>query len=309
MGKVITIVNQKGGVGKTTLSLGLADALGRLDAPERAEDGNTVVAVDLDPQASLSEALLIDQVEEEDEAQYRRLQRAWKDGLTLRQALEDRIDGRRTPSKTVFEYLSHGLGPRDGQYSLMANEPRAWAVERDFVRRNDRLPDVTAGLLKDLATRYGYVIVDAAPGQSLVTEGALRASDLVLCPTNPDWLSTWGLEVFERYLQEVTVDRGLVAPQARFVATKWKTTPTKLQKQIEEELKARYGAGRLIQLAVTAPANNLLFIHFDTQMGKRLTPRAHKAYGFIDVYREPVRSELLALLREVHIWLGETEPT
>lgn len=307
MGKIITVVNQKGGVGKTTLALGLADAL----ASEQTGEFD-VVAVDLDPQASLSSALLVDMNLEED-VRERRLMRAWDEGFTLAAALKDRIDGRRSPTKSVLDYLSQGVGPSGGQYTLLANAPDAWAVERDYIhRRTNRLPEVVGTELTKLAESYRYVIVDCAPGQSSLTDGALQVADLLLCPTNPDWLSTWGLKDFESYIRRSFETRSAMPP-ARYVMMKWRQPETKLQLEIEGELQRLYGAhtDKAVKYAQRkGEGEHQWQVRFDPQLGRRLvgSRRTNKPFKFDDAYREDVAADLRNLVRATRNWLTDPQP-
>ena len=84
-------------------------------------------------------------------------------------------------------------------------------------------------MLTDLASTYRYVLIDAPPGQTVVAEAAIQASDLVLCPTSPDLLSYWGLESFDQYLKEICAAED--APPARFVFTKFKKKAPKYDPQ------------------------------------------------------------------------------
>lgn len=214
MGKIISIVNRKGGVGKTTLTLGLADTL-IADQPYQA--GKPVVlVVDLDPQGSLTRALLYDRREG---AQQKNLSDVFKNGQTFAEFLKDRLHGQNRPWD---EFIRHGVGPVGKHYSLLANESNAWNVEREAVKRvgESLTKDTVSKILRDLASVYSYVLIDAPPGQTVIAESAIQTSDLVLCPTSPDYLSYWGLESFDDYLKDICADGK--GPAARFVFTKFK---------------------------------------------------------------------------------------
>jgi chromosome partitioning protein len=215
-GKIISIVNRKGGVGKTTVALGLADTLiAETEKPYRAGTP-IVVTVDLDPQGSLTRALLYDR---SDPAKQTRLVKTFKDRQTFAACLDDHL---RYAPKNANDYLTHGVGPIGKHYSMLANEASAWNVERQALRTagEAKLKAAVGTMLTDLARIYRYVVIDAPPGQTVVAEAAIQSSDLVLCPTSPDLLSYWGLESFDQYLQEICAVED--APPARFVFTKFK---------------------------------------------------------------------------------------
>ena len=175
-----------------------------------------VVVVDLDPQGSLTRALLYDRCEGMNQI---RLQEAFEEKRTFGASVRDRLLG---APKEAGKYLTHGVGPIGKHYPMLANEASAWNVEREAQGTvgEEALKAAVAGVLGELAEVYRYVLVDAPPGQTVVAEAAIQISDLVLCPTSPDLLSFWGLESFNRYLREICA--GEEGPPARFVFTKFK---------------------------------------------------------------------------------------
>jgi cellulose biosynthesis protein BcsQ len=216
VGKIVSIVNRKGGVGKTTLTLGLADTLvAETEMPYRA-DNNVVVVVDLDPQGSLTRALLYDRKEG---AQQDNLRAIVSEGRTFGACVSNRLQQADKPLK---DFLRYGVGPVGKHYAMLANDSTAWNVERWAIKTAGEiaLKAAVQNILTELATVYRYVLIDAPPGQTVIAEAAIQVSDLVLCPTSPDYLSYWGLESFDEYLQEICA--GGQGPPARFVFTKFK---------------------------------------------------------------------------------------
>ncbi len=220
-------MNRKGGVGKTTLALMLADTLvGETEQPYNPAM-RLVVAVDLDPQASLTRALLYDRTMP---TGLGRLKNVLDEKRTLASALKSRLT--KSPRR-VEEYLTHGVGPTGFTYSLLANESTAWDVERRGLKTPGELKLKAAirDMLDELAKSYRYVLVDCPPGQTVLAEASIQRSDLVLCPTVPDLLSFWGLESFDKYLQDAFDGHGNQRPPARFVVTKFKRKPPKYDAQ------------------------------------------------------------------------------
>lgn len=298
-GKIISIVNRKGGVGKTTVTLGLADTLiAETETPYRA-DAPVVVAVDLDPQGSLTRALLYDRSEGMDQT---RLQKAFEEKRTFAGCLRDRL---RSVPKAAGGYLTHGVGPIGKHYPMLANEASAWNMEREAQRTvgEKTLKNAVTGVLAELAQVYRYVLVDAPPGQTMIAEAAIESSDLVLCPTSPDLLSFWGLESFDRYLKEVCAGEG--GPPARFVFTKFKKRVPRYdpQDRVHEWVNAFAAPERYVTLLREAGERSALGgqsinLPFDPKLVVRLdgAPNPGKQWPWTRMY---TRDTQLALVRLV----------
>ncbi len=192
MSKVISIVNMKGGVGKTTLSVALADFVSAvLQKP--------VCLVDIDAQSNASFAI----------AGEERYQTFIQQGKTI-----DRFflaNGNVFGGTPLSSFVQHQVSRIDTQppLSLIAASPRLRLVERQILiklaRQNlfDQELEGRAGKalregLKDLTSEGVTVIIDSAPGISGFSTAALRASDMVIAPVNPDYLSSIGLQLLGR---------------------------------------------------------------------------------------------------------------
>ncbi|MBI1204239.1 MAG: AAA family ATPase [Rhodopseudomonas sp.] len=192
-GKVIAVANMKGGVGKTATVIGLAEAL--------AAEGSEVLVIDLDPQANASICL----------AGSKMLKELIENGHTVDGYLTDRLfrkkddiefaDCIRTHVSNVY-HLNAQL-----PISLLASSSELRIVERDMLYRLskshtdidwfvDRLHDLLRDQLKRTRKSYDYILFDCAPGISLLTEMSIRLANLVIVPTIPDFLSTYGLQTF-----------------------------------------------------------------------------------------------------------------
>lgn len=187
--RVFSIANMKGGVGKTTIAVGLAQQFAR-------KSHGRVLLVDLDAQANASfwacgDATLTTLIE---------------DGKTIDAFLEDAI---------VFEkkvhlkdYICRAPGGETlPNLDVIASSPALRIVEREitvFLSRRRRnlleIERVVAELfeaqLSELREIYDVVVFDSAPGISAMTEAALRSSEVIVVPTVPDFISNLGLEAF-----------------------------------------------------------------------------------------------------------------
>lgn len=214
-GKIISVVNRKGGVGKTTLSVALADAF----ISEFAAD---VALVDLDPQGSASRMLMSDEEFESTAVQDKNLVGLMRSGL----------DGERLSLGSAKLGMRHKIRGREGvNFDLFANSDRFWDLEAEEVRRNNAvlLRAQIEKLLALLTTSHRFIIIDCPPGQAFSTAAALSSSDLILVPTTPDRLSIWGMDLFRAYA-------GREAPEVpfKFVVTRYQSGRREARASMED---------------------------------------------------------------------------
>ncbi len=210
-GRVIAVANMKGGVGKTATVVALSQAL----AAENPR--NRILAVDTDAQASASFCLA------GDELHTRLINR----GLTIDAFLQEFLLDRRERPLADFirpnvSTVSHANAQLD--ISLLASSPRLRIVERNLIHALTRagrdmahiereMCALMARELGELRERYDFILLDCAPGISLLTEAAIRVADLVIVPTIPDYLSVLGLNAFNRNVWKETVNGGQIRPR------------------------------------------------------------------------------------------------
>lgn len=158
MGRVISIVNQKGGVGKTTTAINVGAALG--------SRGQRVLVVDLDPQANATSGLGTD---------YR----------TIRHGTYEVLAGSVPAQQAIRETGRKGL------YLLPATQNLAGAtVELVTVdRREFRLAEA----LKPVAVHYDFLLIDCPPSLGLLTVNALTAASEALIPVQCEYFALEGL--------------------------------------------------------------------------------------------------------------------
>ena len=161
--RVIAIVNQKGGCGKTTTTVNLAGAL--------VDDGAEVLVVDLDPQAHATLALGVDPDELEE---------------NLYEILVEPPGAR--PLSSVILRIADGLDLAPSSIVLSALEQKLAAERHDA--RTERLAEALEGLEE----RYDYVLVDCPPNVGLLTFNALRAAREVLIPLEMSYFAMDGVQ-------------------------------------------------------------------------------------------------------------------
>lgn len=156
MGKIIAVVNQKGGVGKTTTAVNLTAAL--------TEAGKKVLLVDFDPQANASSGLGIDK-------------------RKLRRSVYDTVINQ-IPADEVVVHTKYGD-------VLPASSDLAGAgVELISVENpNHRL----AAALAPLKDRYDVIFIDCPPSLEMLTMNGLAAADSILIPVQCEYYALEGL--------------------------------------------------------------------------------------------------------------------
>lgn len=162
MGRVTAIVNQKGGVGKTTTALNLAAYI--------ADHGLRVLLVDLDSQGNATSGLGIDR---------RALTRCIYDVLSGGVALSEVI------LKTEFNHLD--LVP--ATLNLAGLEIELARASPEPGHRENRLKEALA----PVRSAYDYILIDSPPSLGLLTINALTAADGVLIPVQSEYYALEGL--------------------------------------------------------------------------------------------------------------------
>jgi len=172
---IITLLNQKGGVGKTTSTFAIGAAL--------TEMGHRVLMVDLDPQGSLTTACGIDPDTLE---------------LTIYTYLRRAMQDTETEPITLDE-LDAGIRVLDGIRSpgclhLLPANIELSAAELDLVNAMSR-ERILAETLQPLVDEYDVILIDCLPSLGLLAINALAAADGVLVPLQADFLAMKGLRL------------------------------------------------------------------------------------------------------------------
>ena len=205
--RIIAIINQKGGCGKTTTSINLAACLARL--------GQKTVLVDMDPQGHCGVGLAVpeDQIER-----------------TVFDTLIEPSDGKVSKvSEIVWQIAS--------DFDLAPSNIKLAAFEQVFAGRSGREDRLTRALDQVRGT-YEWCIIDCPPSVGLLTFNALRACDEVIVPVETGFFSLHGLAKMMETL-EVLRERCDKDILIRVLPTLYDTR-TKLAREVLSELRGKF---------------------------------------------------------------------
>ena len=213
MGKIIAVVNQKGGVGKTTTSVNLGAFLAHL--------GKQVLLVDLDPQANASSGLGIEH-----------------------NKLEFGIYEALIGQKNIFEVIRRTL---QKGYSVAPATVGLAGAGIELVSMDNREFRL-AELLDQVKNDYDYIIVDGPPSLGLLTINSLVAADEILIPTQSEY---YALEGLGQLLSTINLIQENLKPELKIMGTviTMFDKRNKLSTSVMEELK-KYFPGRVFETVI-----------------------------------------------------------
>lgn len=169
MGTTIAIINQKGGVGKTTTAINLGASL--------ALAGKDILIIDTDPQGNTTSGLGIDRNEI---------------NLSLYDAYAERCLAEETLQKTPVEHLE-----------VLPSSVDLLGIEIELAGK-EGMESLLSRIIAPLKARYQYILIDCPPSLGILSLNALVAADSVIVPVQCEYYSLEGLGMLTKTLQRVT---------------------------------------------------------------------------------------------------------
>lgn len=168
MGKIISVVNQKGGVGKTTTAVNLTAGLGI--------SGKKVLLVDADPQGNTTSGYGIDKRDVK---------------VSTYELLIGNAKAESAVIKTAYKNIS-----------VIPSSINLAAAEVDLIEKEHRESALKAAVFP-LRDEYDYIFIDCPPSLGLITINALNASDTVLIPLQCEYFALEGLSQLTASIRQI----------------------------------------------------------------------------------------------------------
>ena len=251
MTKIISVANQKGGVGKTTTSINISASL--------AVAERKTLLIDIDPQANSTSGLGI----ETSEIQY-----SIYDVLSSQTPINDVIIPTKVPNLDIIPSHINLVG---SEIELVSLPYREKILKKAF-----------EGLTKD----YRYIIIDCPPSLGLLTLNALTASDSVLIPVQAEY---YALEGLGQLLNTINIVRKHLNPKLELegVLITMYDSRLRLSKQVAEEVRKYFRSKvfntvifRNVRLSEAPSFGKPVILHDAVSMG---------TYNYIDVANEIIQ--------------------
>ena len=260
MGKIIAIVNQKGGVGKTTTSINLSASLGMLS--------KKVLVVDLDPQGNATTGVGVDK---------RGINGSIYEVMTMKMPVNDAIIKTKSMNLSIIPAYLNLAGV---DMELIELERKYKDTDMKF-NRVMRLKE-ELGKVKD---NYDFILIDCPPSLGILTTNALAAANSVLIPVQCEY---YALEGIMQLINTIMLAQRKVNPNLDIegVLLTMLTTNTNLGLEVVDSIKGFFKERvydtiipRLIRLA-EAPSHGKPILEYE--------PRSRGTLAYLNLAKEVI---------------------
>ena len=258
--KIISIINQKGGVGKTTTVINLASALSQL--------GKKILVIDLDPQGNATTGLGLSNTEQSDQTIY---------GI-----LNGTVSISNVIKQTKFQNLH-----------LITSNVDLSGLEVETAGDNDRafiLKTKLTAYLNDSRGSYDYILIDCPPSLSLLTVMALVSSNSLLVPLQTEFFALEGLTQLMKTIERIKVNLNPSLDIQGILLTMYDRR-NKLSSQVEQEARD-YFKDKVYQTVIPrnvrlseAPSHGIPVLVYDKNC-----PGSKSYYNFTDEFIKQEKS-------------------
>jgi len=292
-GKIISVCNMKGGVGKTTVVVGLAETLAAGGGGKRLK----VLVIDLDAQAHASYCIAGDDL----------LFRLFKEHQSIDFFFESTVIDERRKRLDDFARRQASDMTAAGDLISLALVPaseRLRYIERSIIHTltstgvsfeeiEKRVRELVATEVELLRKVFDVIIFDCPPGISIFTEAALWASDVVIAPVVMDKFSVLGLTTFCKRVLAAPRRRAAILPYV--LANRVQTTrvASRVLASLQAESDAADAGFKL--LATRIPQSAALVAAMD---GEGAAPTYAQKYGNASEHLQALAREVMEILND-----------
>ncbi len=261
--QVISFMNMKGGVGKTTLTVNVAWALAHVHKKK-------VLVVDADPQFNATTYLMkeddyLEHIRDKKRATLKDIFFPSRPGRVRTVAGSARSTDRRKMPITACTSTVYDGGEARGKLDIIPSTLDMIQVETSL-RGTENMLNL---YLKEKANGYDYVLIDCPPTISVYTQAAIIASDKYLVPIKPDPLSVIGLPLLEQWLSDYLYRSGLQIDSLGLVFTMVRGATPKRMKEVMADTRAqRKGAVFTAHLSEATDVAESVEVHRPIHLNK-----------------------------------------
>ena len=208
--KIISVINQKGGVGKTTTVINLAAGL--------SMKGKKILVIDLDPQGNATTGLGLSNTENSEQTIY------------------NVLNGNKKISEVIQSTNFENLNLITSNVDLSGLEIETAGDSR----RAFKLKDELASILNDSGPSYDYILIDCPPSLSLLTIMALVASEALVVPLQTEFFALEGLTQLMKTIERIKSNLNSSLDIRGILLTMYDKR-NKLSSEVEKEARQYFG--------------------------------------------------------------------